>query len=353
MKVLQRSIVAAIAVFIAVFYAVPAPTASAQSSALSIAPKKNYVIEPGDSVEDTLVIRNLDSTSDLELSLRVIDFSYTDKTGTPKLFLDPEAAQTTWSLKPFMNVPQSVTVAPGTSETVEFDVNIPNNQGAGSFYSAILYSTGAPDGGNVGLSASGVTLVFVTIPGEVDEKLTLTDFGPYRDATPDREAGYFYVSAEMPQKIAYTLKNEGNVTESPVGSITIKGLFGNEIIIGDVNPTGSLALIGQERTFTTCIKQKSEQFEFNGNESETTSCVDPGLWPGVYTADLDIYYGQNGNRTEQILGTVIFWYLPWWFVVTAMIVLLVVAYFVWRIVTKIREKLYGSSRSRKKPIRRR
>lgn len=342
MKRLKRSIVAAIAVFVAVFYAVPAPTALAESSALSIAPKKNYVIEPGKSVNDTLVIRNLDNASDLELSLRVVDFSYTDNTGTPKLFLDQNAPQTTWSLKPFVSVPRTVTVKPGTSESVKIDVAIPSNQGAGSFYSAILYSTGAPDGGNVGLSASGVTLVFVTVPGEVDEKLTLTKLGAYQDAGVGKEAKYLFITADMPQKIAYTLKNDGNVTESPVGSITLRGMFGNEIVIEDVNPTGSLALIGQERTFTTCIKLKSEQVELNGNESSAVGCADPGLWPGLYTVDLDIYYGQNGNLTQQILGNATFWYLPWWFVITALVVLLVVGYFVWRLVTKIRGAIYGS-----------
>ena len=93
---------AACAVLIGVASVVPALPAAAQGSAsLSIVPKKNYTIEPGKSVSDKLTIRNLDSQAPLILSLRLVDFSFNDDTGTPKLMLAEDAPQTTWSLKPF------------------------------------------------------------------------------------------------------------------------------------------------------------------------------------------------------------------------------------------------------------
>lgn len=341
-KRVKSIVIAALAVLIGVVYAVPAPSASAiSSSALSIAPKKNYVIEPGKSVDDKLVIRNIDTQSALQLTLRVIDFSYTDDTGTPKLILDPNASQTTWSLKSYLSVPKSVTVAPGESESVDISIDIPKKQGAGSFYSAILYSTGAPDGGNVGLSASGVTLVFVSVPGEVNEKLTLQRFGAYKDQTPSSPAGYVFIATDMPKLMAYTLKNDGNVTESPVGSIKLKHMFGSELTIDDVNTNNSLALIGQNRTFTTCIKEKTEKVELNGDDTQASQCVSPGLWPGMYTASLDIFYGQNGNKTQEITKTAVFWYLPWWFIIALLVVIALISYFVWRVVTFVRRKLYG------------
>ena len=341
MKKMKKSILIVLAAFIAVAFALPNLPANAapdSSSALSIAPKKNYVIEPGKSVDDTLVIRNADSQSPLTLSMRVIDFSYTNDTGTPKLLLGPNEPQTAWSLKSYLNVPQTVEIAPGASKTVKLRVAMPKDVGPGSYYSAIIYSTGAPSSNtsSVGLSASGVTLVFVNVPGKVHEKLDLTKFGAY-----SAQNGYEYIAMQTPLNIAYSLKNSGNVVEAPVGSITLQDMFGHKTEIADVNPSKSLALIGQERTFLACIKQKTADATVAGSSVKSNECVTPGMWPGLYTATIDLYYGQNGNNTQEILKTAHFWYLPWWFIFISLAIIAVVSYYVWKIQRNIRAKLYG------------
>lgn len=348
MKRLKSIVLTALAVLVTVGYLVPASTASAVSSAaLSIVPKKNYVIEPGKSVQDKLTIRNLDTAHTLDLALRVVDFTFTDDGGTPKLFLADDAPQTTWSLKPFMTVPKTVSIAPSSSKTLDMSVSIPAKHGAGSYYSAIVYSSGgASDGGNVGLSASGVTLVFTSIPGKVNEDLKLEKFGAYTRPTATQKAHYSYFNLDEPTQMAYTLKNNGNVTEAPAGTITLKNMFGKTYTIDNVNPNGSLALIGQSRTYTTCIKLKKQDVDFNGSKTEANQCVSPGLWPGRYTASTDLFYGQNGNNTQEVRGTATFWYLPAWFLIVIFILLLVIAYFVW----KIKRKL--DNRSKKPAFRR-
>ena len=339
MKRFKGIVLVAAAILMGAVYLLPAAPASAQSSAaLSIVPKKNYVIEPGKSVDDTIVIRNLDSSSSLELTLRVVDFTFTDDGGTPKLFLDPNTPQTTWSLKSYLTVPKTVSIPAGSSQTLKMNVTIPAKQGAGSYYSAIVYSAGnSSGGGNVGLSASGVTLVFTTIPGKVTEDLTLKKLGAY-DKTENK---YMFVTDKEPQNIAYTLENKGNVTESPAGSIILRDMFGHEINIDNVNPAGSLALIGQTRTYTACIKLASQDIDFKGDKTKANTCTSAGLWPGYYSAKIDLFYGQNGNNTQEITGSASFWYLPLWFVIAVAIVLLGLAFVIWRIVTKIRAKFYG------------
>lgn len=339
MKRLRSIVGAALVVLIGAVFIAPALPASAQSSAsLSIVPKKNYTIEPGKSVKDKLSIRNMDAEKPLELTLRVVDFTFKEDGGTPKLMLEENAPQTTWSLKPFLTVPKTITVPPKSSKTVDMNVAVPANQGAGSYYSAIIYSSGAPDGGNVGLSASGVTLVFASVPGKVNENLKLDKFGAYNLATKDKKADYTFLTAEEPLNMGYTLKNEGNVTEAPIGSITLKPLFGKEIVINNVNPNGSLALIGQTRTYTSCIKLQAQELDLNGQKSEAKECVSPGLWPGYYSATLNLFYGQNGNNTKEITGYASFWYLPLWFIITVLLLVAIVAYLVWRLVRKVRGK---------------
>ncbi len=352
MNRLKSIVIAACAIVVACASILPVPPAGAAtttgSAALSIAPKKNYVIEPGKSVDDKLTIRNLDSNSTLELTLRVIDFTYTDDGGTPKLMLDPNAPQTTWSLKPFLTIPKTVSIKPSSSQTLDMKVKIPAGHGAGSYYSAIVYSTGAPDGGNVGLSASGVTLVFTSIPGKVNEDLKLEKFGAYQKAVADKKAGYLGITTDMPQMMAYTVKNNGNVVEAPAGTITLKSMFGQEYTIDNLNPNGSLALIGQSRTFTSCIKLKDQEVNLNGERSRSQTCEMPGLWPGYYSAKLSAFYGQNGNLTKELNGVGSFWYLPWWFIALCVALLLVLAYVIWRIVRSIRRKTGKTKKSSKK-----
>lgn len=345
MKLFKSTILAALAVFVAAAYVLPVAPAAAMTSsaALSIVPKKNYTIEPGKSIKDTLVIRNIDNERPLVLNLRVVDFSYTDNGGTPKLMLDEDAPQTTWSLKPFMTVPKTVTIAPNESKSVDMGISIPANHGAGSYYSAIVYSSGASEGGNVGLSASGVTLVFTSIPGDVKEDLKLTKFGAYQL----KDQNYSYINTSAPDSIGYTLKNNGNVTAAPTGSITMKHIFGKEKVITDVNPNQSLALIGQERVFTACIKLKTEEVDFNGDKRESNVCAKPSLMPGYYSLDLNLLYGQNGNQTKEVTGAGGFWYLPWWFILLSLIVILVVVFYSIKTYRAIQSKLYGSKPKRK------
>lgn len=342
MNRLKSSILVALAVVIAVSLAVaPAAPVNAQgSAALSIAPRKNYTIEPGKDINDTLLIRNIDRERPLNLALRVVDFTFTDEGGTPKLMLDPNAEMTPWSLRSFIKVPELVTIEPGESQSVDINVSVPSNQGAGTYYSAIVYSSTASEGGNVGLSASGVTLVFVDIPGEANEKLILQKLGIYDSSTKD----YKFFNMNMPDRIGYTIKNDGNVATSPVGSITLKNIFGQEKTINDINPNKSLALIGQTRTFETCILLAKEQVEFDGNRQEATTCADAGLWPGLYSVKLFGYYGRNGNATQELVGKGHFIYAPWWFIIAVIVVLLFISYHIWRFTRFVKMKRGGGKK---------
>lgn len=336
MKRFKSIFLAALAALVVAAY-IPTQPVDAQSTgsaALSITPKKNYVADPGEVINDTLSIRNIDTTSDLNLNLRVIDFTYTDDSGTPKLLLDSNIEPTPWSLKSYLKVSESVTVKGGGSKSVDLKVSIPENLGAGSYYSAIIYSTGAPDGGNVGLSASGVTLVFVTVPGTVNEKLELKKFGAYNPSKTSGD-GYSFITGAEPKYMAYTIENLGNITAAPVGTIEIKNLiFGHVNKIDEVNPKQSLALIGQTRTFEACIKLKEGEVKSNA----TRECVSGGLWPGLYKASINLFYGQNGNATQELSKTTYFWYLPLWFTIIVLLLALAVAFAIWRLVVAIKRK---------------
>ena len=357
MKHFRSVMFATLAILMGALAIIPADAVSAvSSSSLSIAPKKEYEISAGKSVHDTINISNVDNANDLDLSLRVIDFSYTNNGGTPKLMMDKNEPLTTWSLREYMKVPQRVTIPAGESKQVDLDIAIPQGHGAGSYYSAIVYSSGAGEGaGQVGLNASGVTLVFVTIPGKVNEELKIKKLGTYDTSVQDGDlSGYRYFNTKMPEHIGYTLENNGNVTESPKGPITIKDIFGRVRTINEMNPVGLRALIGQTRTFTTCIQPKQEKIDIGGTKASATTCENPGLWPGYYRVTLDLYYGQNGNLTQQVTKTAGFWYLPWWFILVSLVLLIALALFVWRMYNRFHDRFYGPKvKSRRSSSRRR
>ncbi len=352
MKRFLSYISAALVVLFSVIAAAPASAqTSAGSSGLSITPRKNYIIEPGKSVTDKLTVGNLDKTADLSITLHMIDFSFTDQSGTPKLYLGQNTPQTTWSLKPFTKLPSSFVVPAGQSKTVEFTISVPANQGAGSYYSAIQYQTGSPNGDNVNLSASGVSLVFVSVPGTVNENMELKKFGAWESSDEGTTGSYQFISTNAaPRYLAYTLKNNGNVAESPSGSIVLKNLFGKEVkTISNINANGSLALIGQTRLFTTCVKTASEQVNFQGASTTRNSCVKSDLKPGRYTAELSVYYGQNGNQTKEVTSVATFWYLPWWLIIVIVVIIAALLGFIWWLVRKLR----GASATKKRRSTRR
>lgn len=291
---------------------------SAQSNALAITPRKDYALEPGESVSDTLTITNRNPDEPLNLELNVVDFQAQDESGTPQLIKDRGIPKTAWSLQDYIELPQQVTINPSETIRVPINLNIPDGTGAGSYYSAIEYAAvGSTAEDRLNIAASGVTLVFLKVPGQTKQQLAFEQFGafvPDQNGTGGSFAGLFF--GERPKVMAYRLKNEGNIAEQPNASIVIKDFSGKEVyVINDANPKDQLALRGQTRRFDACISPESvQQTTDSGNEVNTITCGDTNFKPGRYTAELTILYGENGNETREITAKASFWYLPWWFV---------------------------------------
>ena len=328
-------IVAAVALF-----TVSSATA-AQSNGLGVSPRKDFTVQPGKSITDTLYISNLSLNQDLQVNIRLVDFGAANETGTPALQLAENAPQTPWSLKPFVKVQNTVRIAAGKSANVPITVTIPGGQGAGSYYSAVEYTAQNPETKEkVNISASTASLVFVTVPGDTKEKLTMKQFGAF--ASDDKGEGTFrsFFLGSTPKEFAYRLQNEGNIAEQPSGSLVVKNMFGRTVKeVEDANPKKQLVLIGQTRRIQVCVKSSVLTSKApSGQESQQTVCDDPGLLPGRYTAQMALYYGINGSSTQEILASTSFWYLPWWSIILLVVVVLLIAWLVWFVTRKIKGK---------------
>ena len=313
---------------------------SAQSNGLGITPREDLTINSGQSESGTLYLSNLSTTQTLKVTVKIVDFKAANNSGAPELLVASNAPQTPWSLKPFITILNTVTVAAGGSTNIPFTITIPANQGAGSYYSAVEYAAQNISGrGNLGVAASSASLIFVTVPGKTTELMSLIKYGafvPSADDLTGQFINWFFTS--QPKELAYLLDNKGNVAEQPSGSILLKNFHGKIIReITSANPNNSLALIGQTRRFEACILVGHQQITSpNGQKTNQIYCENPKLTPGRYTAELAVYYGLNGNPTQQILATTTFWYLPYWFLIIVLVGLGVVIYALYWLVHKIR-----------------
>lgn len=344
--------IATLSVILAVFgvtlLAPFAPKASAESNGLGITPRKDYTVKPGEKREDTLFISNLSTAQTLRVSMEMLDFSAKDETGTPALELNPNTPQTPWSLKPFLKLPNEVVIAPGKSTNIPISITVPAGQGAGSYYGAIRYvAENAETKQKVNIAASSVSLLFLTVPGQAKEQLSLKQFGAFQA---DNNGGGVFKSiffGGQPLQLAYRIANGGNVAERPEGSIVVKNAFGKVVsTIERANPRSQLALIGQTRRIDVCIKPEVQNKvdPISGQQIQESVCARPGLWPGRYTAEIMLVYGLNGSVTQELTATASFWYLPWWSIVGFVLLLLLLVFGIWAVYRRFTQPRRGHFR---------
>lgn len=325
--------------FLATLLAIPLP-AFAASNAIGVNPHRNYIIKPGGKVNDTVTISNLSKKDALTVNISVIDFKAQDETGTPSLMINSNQS-TTWSLKPYLTIPSQETIPAGGSVDVPLTITMPKDIGAGSYYSAIRYSAiNSQTGKNLNVASSAVTLVFAQVPGSTHSNLSLLQFGTF---TPNSnltsgEFGSFY-SASKPQYVSFRLRNNGNVAEQPEGSILVRDIFGHQVkLIQNVNPNGDLILIGQTRRYDVCLNEKDTTT--TTSNATIATCDPPSLMPGYYKASMDVVYGNGtrGSASHEIKDTAGFWYLPVWFIIALVVVILLVVGVIWSIVQAVKRR---------------
>ena len=313
----------------------------AQSNGLGVRPKIDITIKQGETVEETAFIRNPSNEEPLTINISMVDFEAKDETGAPNFLLND--TRSTASAQDFIQIDQQATIEPGKSLSLPFTITVPADQGAGTYYSAIRYSTvtNAQDN-QIGISAANTTLVFVRVPGDAKELVKLEKFGAYQVTGEDRQGHYRSLFTKTrPESLAFTIKNEGNVAEMVKGSILVKNLFGNEVAtISDINIRRELALRNQTRRVGLCIKEQT-----NNEGTPNGVCEQVIKWPGRYSAQMSMFYGENGSESREITAKASFWYLPVWFMITFGILTALIVLGIVLAIFRIRRNLgYGGRR---------
>lgn len=254
------------------------------SNALKISPvRADIEVKPGERKSVAVTLVNL-TNAPIAIHPVANDFISSDERGTPSLILDETSYAPTHSLKRFIAPVDDVTISAGQAKVVDVAIAVPADAQAGGYFGAIRFTPSSlKGGGQVNLSASVVSLILLTVPGNAVEKLELTDFSVRQNGT----ASYHFDDPDNLQLFA-RFENKGNLQVGPFGKVSVKS--GNKVIY---------------------------EADFNNNNPREVVLPDGARrWDvpldnigsfGNYTVTATFTYGKNNQTIE---ATKSFWILP-------------------------------------------
>lgn len=292
-----------------VLLASAAPFAQAQTtttgSGLSISPTvSEYSIKPGASASLNITLKNV-TVDDVVAKGIVNDFQSDGVTGNPKIITDPKVISPN-SIKRFVNNLDDVPLQKGQQKNVILSLDVPKDASPGAYYGIVRYQaipagTNAPAPGQVALTASVGTVVLLTVPGNIRERVQLTAVHAYRGA---RDSSFFFT---RPDKIGVEIKNFGNGFVKPFGTVEIQNTFGKAVGSYQFNnpkQPGNI-LPSSSRTFVNNISSIKQ--------------------PGRYKITANVSYG-SGSQVLSVSKTI--WYVPAWMAIVTLLVILILAFLV-------------------------
>jgi len=203
--------------------------------ALTVAPAKTELyVNPGDSLVLQFIVRN-DDPVDGYIYPRVRVFS--EDEGGSKIFLD-NAPEIEW-----VSLPSEI-FAPSQKEIkVDVKINVPEDAPPGGHFLGIGFSSLPPkekkDTGNVAIGVNVIGLVYINVSGQTVEKISISNLN----------LKSFVLN--LPLKLSYTIKNEGNTYIRPRGEIVFTNIFGKKQGATLVNPRELQILPGKEKVLET------------------------------------------------------------------------------------------------------
>lgn len=224
------------------------------------------------------------TAGDLVIRQLVNDFRAKDELGNAEVILDDKEVDPTYSMKSWVVPAGDMTLKAKESRVVNVEVRIPANAEAGGHYGVVRWSGYAPgqENGKVSIAASVGVLILARVNGATTESLVLKDFFLEQEGKPT------WFIENGPFKLAERIENNGNVHVKPVGTVTVKDMFGGTVGTVQLNEPARNILPQSIRRFSQDTGQK---------------------WMfGRYTAQIDATYGYDN---KILTGSMSFWVIPY------------------------------------------
>lgn len=298
--------------------ALPVSSVLAQASAptlgngFSISPVESLItVNKGTTGMLTIYVEN--PTRQTLIAQPVVnDFTAsTNETGQPSLILNSSSSLPSNNFKALVGHIASITIPSGQQDAVQVSITVPKNANPGGYYGAIRFvpAVTAGQSANIGLTASVGSLVLLTVPGNLVQKLSVVGLGAEQNNNP----GDFFTSGNI--GVFTKLDNIGNIHVAPFGKIEIKDWGGTVVDNISFNTTSGEILPASIRKFTTKLPSRH--------------------WFGRYTIIANLGYGSNGSL---VTAQTSFWYLPNWFLILVIVVIIVVVALIYWLIHKINRR---------------
>lgn len=300
-----------------------AQTQTNTANTLKVSPVRTDIeIKPGESKTVEVTVSNL---TDAPITVRPVenDFVAGDERGTPALILDENEYAPTRSLKRFMTPLANVTIPAGEAQTVNVVITVPKDAQAGGYFGAVRFAPASPDGGGqVNLSASVASLILLTVPGDVVEKLNLTSFSIQQDG---KTGSYFNTPNNLQASVRF--ENKGGLQAGPFGKVSVKK-GDNVVYEADFNNSNPR---------DTILPDSARRWDIPLDKIEKF---------GHYTVNATFTYGAK-NQTIEVTKS--FWVIPTTYIIAAIVGLAVliglIAVGVWLAVRGYKNrKVHGGGR---------
>jgi hypothetical protein len=243
----------------------------------AIPPRLEVTVKADGSSTQTIKVRN-ESNETRTITTQIRDFIVTDNQGTPTVVNSVDASSNRWAASSWIQVsPSIVKLKPGETKNLILTILPPKDALPGGHYAMIIHSpdkTSSLDSTGATIQANVGTLVYVTIPGPIQQNAMVQKF----TAPGFSEFG--------PIDFNTTIKNLSDIHIQPVGAITITNWLGGRTAKLDIQPTNIFPYTS--RDFQNTLSKK---------------------WLfGRYQANLQAVYGSAGG---VISATIFFWVIPW------------------------------------------
>ena len=290
-----------------------AATQTAATNGYRVSPvRTDLTITPGSSETVTVYIQNASSAVE-NLQVIINDFEApTNESGDPALLLNGATAPE-HSLKQFVSVPNpTFTLQPSEQKAVNVLIKVPKGSTSGGYYGAIRFApVGTSGNKNVNLSASVASLVLITVPGNLDEQLSIAGFGVTQGSSTQTKS-FFFSNKNLQAQVRF--QNWGNVQEQPFGNVVLKK--GSKILgtyaVNNTSSPGNV-LPSSIRRFSVTLSKVG--------------------WYGKYKAEANFGYGSKG---QLLTAQSTFYIIPVAFIAIAIVLILVILFMIFGLPRLIR-----------------
>jgi hypothetical protein len=256
----------------------------------------DYQAEPGQRLDDLLVVRNTGSTRQ-SITVFATDAFNTDDGGYGLLDTTVEPTDVgTWVRFKGGDSKVELTLKPGASRVLQFSVDVPANAAPGDHPGGLVLSSLSPDG-QIVVDRRVATRLYVRVPGDLQPNINVSQISAE------------YVPSLNPLsgsvEVTFTVENTGNVA---LGGGLVVGAHTYFGVGAGATQQVSLAelLPGNERTLTMTIPSIGQIGYLSPFVRVVPSVSSAALYPGVL---------------REVSRDTFAFAVPWWLIILAAIAL--------------------------------